>query len=89
VEVAVSAVVVPRNWDYTKLREWREATGLRRERVAADNHISVAWLNAIEMGTTGQRQVGVDTLIELCRYFGHELAELIIPAEAVPAEAVS
>jgi transcriptional regulator with XRE-family HTH domain len=87
----VSAVVVPRNWDYTKLREWREATGLRREVVAGANHISVAWLNAIEGGTTGQRQVGVDTLIQLCRYYGHELAELVIPADqlAERAEAAS
>jgi transcriptional regulator with XRE-family HTH domain len=89
VEAAVSAVSSRGNWDYTKLKEWREAAGLRPERVAADNDISVAWLYAIEGGTTGKRQVGVDTLIELCRYFGHELAELIISGEAVAAKAAS
>jgi transcriptional regulator with XRE-family HTH domain len=86
-EAAVSAVVVPRNWDYTPLRTWREAAGLRRERVAADNEISTAWLYAIEGGTTGKRQVGVDTLIGLCRYYGHELSELIIPAGQVAERA--
>lgn len=75
----MSAVVVPRLWDYTKLKTWREDAGLRRERVAADNDITVSWLVQIEHGTTGQRQVGMDTVIQLCRYFGHDVAELILP----------
>jgi transcriptional regulator with XRE-family HTH domain len=88
VEAAVSAVVVPRLWDGTKLRTWREEAGLTPTQAAAANNMSVAWLYAIE-NNAHQKQPGADTLILLCRFYGHEVAELIIPAEAVAAQAAS
>jgi transcriptional regulator with XRE-family HTH domain len=75
----LSAVVVPRLWDGTKLRTWREEAGLNPTKAAAANNMSVPWLYAIE-NNAAAKQPGVDTLILLCRFYGHEISELIIPA---------
>jgi transcriptional regulator with XRE-family HTH domain len=87
-----TTTVSTRLWDYNLLRRWRDEAGLKPAPVAAHLDISVAWLYQIE-GGTNQRGVSVDLLIRLCRFYGHELAELIIPADQVAereaAEAVS
>jgi transcriptional regulator with XRE-family HTH domain len=88
-EAAVPATASPQLWDHNLLRRWRDEAGLRPEPVAAQLGRSVAWLYALEGGTYAN-QPGVDSLISLCRVYGHELAELIIPAdETEPARAAS
>lgn len=69
-------------WDHELLRAWRLEAGLRPEPVAAALGRSVAWLYALENGTYG-KEPGLSILIRLCRRYGHELAELILP-EATP-----
>lgn len=64
--------------DYAKLRAWREATGKRRVRVAADLDISEQWLRALETGERG-RTPSLDMLGRLAAYYGHEPGELLLP----------
>jgi hypothetical protein len=88
VEAVVPSIITtePRLWDNNLLRRWRDEAGLKPAPVAAHFDCSVAWLYMVEGGTY-QRSVSVDFLIQLCRYYGHELAELIIPADQVAARA--
>jgi transcriptional regulator with XRE-family HTH domain len=79
------AEVPRRSWDYAKLKSWRETAGLTREQVCADlqaagHGITFNWLLALEHGTTGNRSPGLDTLVVLARYYGHEPLELLVAA---------
>ena len=69
-------------WDHAKLRAWRDESGKRRERVAADLGISYPWLTILESGA-GDRGPSLDVLIRLARYYGHEPGELL-PTGATP-----
>lgn len=67
-------------YDASKLRAWREAAGLRREKVALDLDISAAWLGDVERGNP-RTKPSLDLLHALARYYGHGAAELLdVPA---------
>ena len=69
-------------FDHAKLRAWREAAGLYRERVCVDVGISASFLGLLE---DGLRVPSVDTVIKLADFYGHELATLIGWAGSVSA----
>ena len=62
-------------FDHAKLRSWREAAGLSRERVCVDVGISASFLGLLEVGLRVPR---VATVIKLADFFGHEPGELLI-----------
>jgi len=60
-----------------KLREWRAATGKRREEVAVDLGISSIWVKQVE---NAERMPSLQLLTRMAEYYGHTLHELLVPA---------
>jgi len=82
----VNTTTAPRLWDHNLLRRWRDEAGMKPAHVADALGITVGWLYAVEGGTNG-KPPNVELMITWCRFYGHELSELIIPADAVPQRA--
>jgi transcriptional regulator with XRE-family HTH domain len=68
-----------RLYDNAKLRQWRADAGLTREQVWAEVGVSVAWLAELEQGRPSSAP-SLDLLVRLARFYGHEPAELLVPA---------
>lgn len=68
--------------NYALLRSWRDDAGLRRERVCTDLEISAQWLAALETGQPG-KSPSLAMLHKLAAYYGHDPAELLLPAPKV------
>lgn len=68
------------------LAAWREETGLTRERVCTDIteqgvvSIGYIWLTKLELGKGGAPSLA--TLAALAAYYGHDVRDLLAPAEA-------